>query len=281
MNIKVVYLLFIFMSASTYAHNDILSIRYQSGANVYIAELLVLALEKSGIEFEHVPIKNLPSQKRTLLLLGEDNAIDLTWTVTNVKREEQALAVKIPLDKGLLGYRIPLINKDTPDLFKNKFNTIDIRKVHFGLRFDWPDLEIFNHNELSTFSFSTYSQSFNLLKSGRIDAIPDGLLEVGSYKLAPELVYDKHVVLYYPSAVYFFVAKDNQILHDVLKQGLHLALEDGSWQKLFDKHFAQVIENVNLDKRTLIRLDNPTLPRTAPIDMPKYWFNKNNKVSNE
>jgi len=281
MNIKVVYLLFIFISASTYANNDIVSIRYQSGANGYIAELLVLALEKSGIEFEHVPIKNLPSQKRTLLLLGEDNAIDLTWTVTNVKREEQALAVKIPLDKGLLGYRIPLIHKKNPELFKNKRHTTDIRKLHFGLRFDWPDLEIFKQNELSTFSFTTNSQAINLLKSSRIDAIPDGVLEVGSYEYPPELTYDKHVVLYYPSAVYFFVAKENQILHDALERGLNLSLKDGSWQKLFDKHFSQVIKNVDLSKRTLIRLDNPLLPRTAPIDMPKYWFNKNNKVPNE
>jgi hypothetical protein len=281
MNIKVVYLLFIFISASTYANNDIVSIRYQSGANGYIAELLVLALEKSGIEFEHVPIKNLPSQKRTLLLLGEDNAIDLTWTVTNVKREEQALAVKIPLDKGLLGYRIPLIHKNNPELFKNKRHTTDIRKLRFGLRFDWPDLEIFKQNELSTFSFTTNSQAINLLKSSRIDAIPDGVLEVGSYEYPPELTYDKHVVLYYPSAVYFFVAKENQILHDALERGLNLSLKDGSWQKLFDKHFSQVIKNVDLSKRTLIRLDNPLLPRTAPIDMPKYWFNKNNKVPNE
>lgn len=281
MNMKVVCLLFFFMGTSTFANNDVLTIRYQSPANDYIAELFVLALDKSGQKFNCIPVKDLPSQKRTILLLGKDKSLDLFWTVTNVKREEQALAVKIPLDRGLLGYRIPLINKRTPDLFKNKQNTIDIRKVHFGLRFDWPDLEIFKQNELSILSFSSHSQANNLLKSGRIDAIPDGLLEVGSYKLQPELTYDKHVVLYYPSAVYFFVAKENQVLHDALEKGLNLSLKDGSWQKLFDKHFSHVIENVNLAKRTLIRLDNPTLPRTAPIDMPQYWYNKNNKVSNE
>lgn len=281
MNMKVACLLFLFISASTYANNDVLTVRYQSPANDYIAELFVLALEKSGDKFDCIPVKNLPSQKRTLLLLGEDKSLDLIWTVTNVKREEQALAVKIPLDKGLLGYRIPLINKSTPELFENTKNTIDIRKVHFGLRFDWPDLEIFKQNELSTLSFTTNNQAINLLKSRRIDAIPDGVLEVGSYKLPPELTYDKHVVLYYPSAVYFFVAKENQVLHDALEKGLNISLKDGSWQKLFDKHFSQVIENVNLDKRTLIRLDNPTLPRTAPIDMSEYWYNKKNKVSNE
>ena len=281
MNMKVVCLLFFFMGTSTYANNDVLTIRYQSPANDYIAELFVLALEKSGFAFNCIPVKNLPSQKRTLLLLGEDKALDLIWTVTNVKREEQALAVKIPLDKGLLGYRVPLIHKQNPELFKNKKYTTDIAKLRFGLSFDWPDLEIFKQNELSILSFSSYSQANNLLKSGRIDAIPDGLLEVGSYKLQPELTYDKHVVLYYPSAVYFFVAKENQQLHGALEKGLNLSLKDGSWQKLFDKHFSHVIENVNLAKRTLIRLDNPTLPRTAPIDMPQYWYNKNNKVSNE
>ncbi|WP_059364941.1 MULTISPECIES: transporter substrate-binding domain-containing protein [unclassified Pseudoalteromonas] len=281
MNMKVVCLLFFFMGTSTYANNDVLTIRYQSPANDYIAELFVLVLDKSGQKFNCIPVKDLPSQKRTILLLGKDKSLDLFWTVTNVKREEQALAVKIPLDRGLLGYRIPLINKRTPDLFKNKQNTIDIRKVHFGLRFDWPDLEIFKQNELSILSFSSHSQANNLLKSGRIDAIPDGLLEVGSYKLQPELTYDKHVVLYYPSAVYFFVAKENQVLHDALEKGLNLSLKDGSWQKLFDKHFSHVIENVNLAKRTLIRLDNPTLPRTAPIDISEYWYNTNNKVSNE
>jgi len=281
MNMKVAYLLFIFMGSSTYANNDVLTVRYHSPANDYIAELFVLALEKSDTKFNCIPIENLPSQKRTLLLLGKNKALDLAWTVTNVKREEQALAVKIPLDKGLLGYRIPLIHKKNPELFNNKKHTTDIKKLRFGLRFDWPDLDIFKQNELSTLSFSTNQQAINLLKSRRIDAIPDGVLEVGSYEYPPELTYDKHVVLYYPSAVYFFVAKENQILHDALERGLNLSLKDGSWKKLFDKHFSEVIKNVNLNKRTLIRLDNPLLPRTAPIDMPQYWYNKNNKVSNE
>jgi len=281
MNFKIGCLVFLFVGFNAFATSDIFTVRYQSPANDYIAELFFLALEKSDKKFNCIPVKNLPSQKRTLLLLGEDKALDLTWTVTNVKREKQALAIKIPLDKGLLGYRIPLIQKNNPDLFKNKQHTTDITKLHFGLRFDWPDLEIFNQNDLSTLSFSSKSQSINLLKSGRIDAIPDGLLEVGSYKLAPGLMYDEHVVLYYPSAVYFFVAKDNIVLHDALKTGLNLSLKDGSWQKLFDRHFSKLIENVNLEKRILIRLGNPTLPRTAPIDMPEYWYNKNNKVSNE
>jgi len=281
MNMKIAFILFLFMGFNSFAKNDVLNIRYHAPANDYIAELFVLALEKSGVEFNCIPVENLPSQKRTILLLGKEKVLDLAWTVTNVKREEQALAVKIPLDKGLLGYRIPLIHKDNLDLFKGKRHTTDIKKIRFGLQFDWPDLDIFDQNKLSTLSFSSHEQSLNLLKSKRIDAIPDGVLEVGSYKLPPELDYDKHVVLYYPSAVYFFVAKGNQILHDALEQGLHLALEDGSWQKLFDKYFTQVIAEVNLNSRVLIRLDNPTLPRTAPIDMPKYWFNKNNKVSNE
>lgn len=278
---KIAFILFILIGFNAFSKNDVMNIRYHAPANNYIAELFVLALEKSDFEFNCIPVENLPSQKRKILLLGKEKTLDLAWTVTNVIREEQALAVKIPLDKGLLGYRIPLIHKKNLDLFKGKQHTTDIKNIHFGLSFDWPDLEIFKQNELSILSFSSQSQANNLLKFGRIDAIPDGLLEVGSYKLQPELTYDKHVVLYYPSAVYFFVAKENQVLHDALEKGLNLSLKDGSWQKLFNKYFSQVIENVNLDKRTLIRLDNPTLPRTAPIDMHQYWYNKKNKVSHE
>jgi hypothetical protein len=80
------------------------------------------------------------------------------------------------------------------------------------------------------------------------------------------------MVMYYPSAVYFFVDKNNLKLYEALKEGLKTALKDGSWQILFDKHFAKTIERVQLKKRTLIRLKNPLLPRTAPTDIPEYWY---------
>ena len=268
-------LIILSMSAvSSFANEQPMLVRFSAPASDYIAELVVLALDKSGVSYRCEAVKNVPSQTRAIRLLGKENGIDLSWHVTNYDLEEQAKAVLIPIDKGLLGYRIAVVRSDTPDLFANMNSRYDMRNINFGLGFDWADLAIFRDNGIKTTQISDNNQHFNMLSLGRFDALPLSVLELNHTELTADTMFDEHVVIRYPSATYFFVAKENKALHSALTQGLKQAAVDGSWQQLFDKHFAKHIQAAHLEERRIIELENKTLPSTAPLDEAIYWYSK-------
>jgi len=81
------------------------------------------------------------------------------------------------------------------------------------------------------------------------------------------------VLLIYPTADYYFVNKQNTELAENLRQGLELALADGSFGRLFAAHFGPAIRRAQLDKRVLIELTNPLLPPQTPLARKELWFN--------
>lgn len=265
-------ILFFSLGINAKADESEMVVRFATPAHDYIAELVVLALDKSGLKYRCEAINSVPSQTRAVRLLGDKNGIDLSWHLTSKSLEQQANAVLIPLDKGLLGYRVSIVTEKNRALFKHVRSQFDLEKVTFGLGFDWADLAIFKANDFITTEISDITQQQNMLSLGRFDALPLSVLEMDESRLAPGLVYDPHIVIYYPAATYFFVAKNNETLHHALTLGLTLAQQDGSWQQLFDKHFKVLLEKANLQNRKVIRLKSHLLPASAPLEQKQYWY---------
>jgi len=83
-----------------------------------------------------------------------------------------------------------------------------------------------------------------------------------------------NIMLFYPQPVYFFVNKDRPKLAADLKAGLAKAQKDGSYKALFLDHHNDYIQKGNLNTRTLIRLNNPTLPANTPDIDTQWWLPK-------
>ena len=81
-------------------------------------------------------------------------------------------------------------------------------------------------------------------------------------------------MLYYPTAEYFFVNRDNVALAERIERGLRRALADGSFDRLFREHpvNATAFGKSNILKRRIIRLDNPLLPPETPFDQAELWW---------
>ena len=250
-------------------------VRITGGADPYIQALLQLALSYDQRDYKLHFVDNIPTQKRAIRLLGKDNGIDVFWSVTSSEREKLARAIRIPLVKGVLGYRLGIVRKSDVERMK-MLNTIgDIQGLYFGLRDDWPDYDIFIKNKLKVVSFQANGNAYNMLRSGRFDVLPLDVLNSSYVDGEPELQIDPYHVYYYPSAVYFFVAKDNLHLHHSLKSGLKAALADGRFDELFNKYFFKMLEDANLSSRKRIDLVNPLLPPSAPLSNAAYWYRKN------
>ncbi|RXE94697.1 substrate-binding periplasmic protein [Pseudoalteromonas phenolica] len=225
------------------------TVRITSGADPYVIALLNHTLSYQNEVHTLDFVKNIPTQNRAIRLLGAENGIDVFWSVTSDEREKQALAVRIPIVKGVLGYRLGVIKKSRLEFFTKLRSDGELKKLRYGLRTDWPDTVIFKDNDFNVLEYSQENSGYDLLEASRIDVLPIDALFANDIANMSDLTIDPAHVFYYPSAVYFFVDKNNKTLYQKLKVGLDKSIEDGSFDTLFNRHFENELAELALDKR--------------------------------
>jgi Bacterial extracellular solute-binding proteins, family 3 len=240
----------------------------------YPLALLQLAIQKSASDYQLIPSGELMSQYRTLRELGSANGPDVVWTMTSREREENYLPIRIPIDRGLIGWRLLIIHRD----HKENYLAISEKELKAKLAVqgnDWPDYVILKENHLRVFSASNFDAMFKMVESKRVDYFSRSVTEIW-----PELEQKKQMplvaapkwALYYPTALYYFVNKENKKLAKAIEQGLLRAIEDGSMKRLFLHHHGRALELANLKSRTVIQLTNPILPAETPLKNKALWF---------
>lgn len=79
-----------------------------------IKEILTMALEKTKSEFGPSELKsslNFMNGRRARASL-DSGELTIIWTSTSVEKEKSLRPIRIPIRKGILGYRVLLINAD-------------------------------------------------------------------------------------------------------------------------------------------------------------------------
>ncbi|MBX9705113.1 MAG: transporter substrate-binding domain-containing protein [Gammaproteobacteria bacterium] len=242
---------------------------------LYPIQLLKLALQKSGAEYQTKPSKRDMPQWRTLrhVELGID--LDVVWTFTTPEREANLLPIRIPIDRGLLGWRLLLVDEKNSKLFSLLKDAEQLKKLRAGQGHDWPDYPILQSNGFLVSPSSSYAGLFQMLKLNRIQYFPRAVSEIDIEIAArPEmgLAVAPKWILFYPAPLYFFVKKDKHELAKSIEKGLRMAIQDGSMRQLFLLHFGDVIRHAGFANREVIRLQNPLLTKATPIDQRDLWF---------
>lgn len=242
--------------------------------DAYALELLQLALDKADSGLQIAPSDKYMEQSRALAELELSRSVDVVWTMTSEEREARLLPIRIGIDKGLMGWRIALLGKGQEQLLASVRNVEDLRAFSAGQGHDWPDRYILEQAQLPVVTSSSYPSLFLMLAAGRFDYFPRSLLELDEELKSQQqgLVADPYVLLHYPSASYFFVAKDNQKLADILHRGLEKAVADGSFDQLFFAYYGETLRRAKLDMRRLIELENPLLPAATPLQRSELWL---------
>ena len=119
-------------------HADAVTITYPgqspgSNRSDYSLELLRLALKKNEEAYRLEPYPQELPKARTFLNMGEGEGIDVVWSTTSIVREELYLPVRIPIMKGLIGWRMPLVHKDNADLFSGVNDLQTFKTIEAGL----------------------------------------------------------------------------------------------------------------------------------------------------
>ena len=179
--------------------------------------------------------------------------------------DDGMLHVPVPLDRGLLGTRISFIRADQQAALNQVKTLDDLRKFALGQGEGWGDVKILEHNGLKIDTAPEYASLLTMLEKGRFTLFPRGATEiVAEFKTYhadhPALVIDQHLVIRYINPQYFYVAKNAPRLAERIEYGLKEMLKDGSFDAIYEKHFAAALAELKLDQRTVIEVENPFLP---------------------
>ena len=238
----------------------------------YYFELLkkVLDVTESKYGKAKIVFSQKMEQGRALVYLKNGKSIDIHWAGTSKKREEELKAIKIPLFKGLLGFRKFIIHKDNLEKFK-KINTLeDLKKYKACQGKHWPDTKILENAKIKVVKNTNYEAMFYQVKSKRCDYFPRAIFEanpeIDSRKdILPQLMVYENLALVYDFPMYFFVSKQNENLYKRVKEGLIILFETNEFDKFMmnhkvTKHIFPIEEKLDVKS---FKLDNPYI--RAPL----------------
>ncbi|MDX1297769.1 MAG: hypothetical protein R3260_05940 [Pseudomonas sp.] len=243
--------------------------------SIYELAQLQLALNKAGSPLHLEPSPYSMEQERALASLEHNDRLDVAWSMTTLDREQRLLPVRIPLDKGLFGWRIALLPSSRAELLKDVRSLDDLRQFSAGQGHDWPDSEILRSHSLPVITSSSYGSLFRMLQAQRFDYFPRAAIEIWGELEHPrgkQLVADQHVLLHYPTAMYFFFSRKRPELAETVRRGMERAIADGSFERLFQQHFAARLKRAQFAQRQVIELHNPLLPSATPLQRRELWF---------
>ncbi|APW39884.1 hypothetical protein RD110_23955 [Rhodoferax koreense] len=244
--------------------------RPESGSDVrygYYWRLLEAALQATEAEYGPFRLEQAPAvmnhQRSMEALVGGQIQVYLRVLLPPDYADRLAL-VPVPLDKGLSGYRVLLIHKDTQARLAGVRTLADLRAFTVGQGLGWADIDILANAQLRVVSGRNYEGLFDMLAGKRFDIFPRGINEVvAEYQrhrtAEPALAIDRSLLLAYPLARYFLVSQspEGQRLRRRLELGLERLRADGRMEKMYTAFKKDILHGLDLRGRRLIRIANP------------------------
>lgn len=245
-----------------------------------LVELIRLALEATvdlDGPFSMRPSATPMRESRYRFELKEGANVNIVWSTVTEELEQEFLPIRFPVRKGILGYRIFLIDEKNQDLFANIDSLDALRALRVGQGEDWNDVDVFKANGFRVVTGTDYEGLFKMLMAGRFDYFSRGINEAPDELAAraaqyPDMRVETNILLYYPWPKYFFVGKSNERLAGRIETGLRRLMQNGSYDRWFYTYHQAAIEVANLKDRRLFRIDNPLLPDSVPLDQAELWY---------
>ena len=274
----------IFITPNAYSQN-VINIRHAQGegdiAHSYFSEIIIEVLKRTTEDYGpavlNVTRENL-TQKRALKFLERGQDINIDWAGTNIERERKLRAIRIPLNMGLLGYRLLVIRKDRRAEFDKITSENQLKKLTACQGQHWPDSDILEDNGYTVNRTIRYELIWKMIDSKRCDYFPraiiEGYGETKSFASDKYTTYDK-ILIVYRFPMYFFVNSTNAKLAQRVEQGLGAMLEDDSLLAIMKKHPAShgAFPLSKYNNSQIFHITNKYLsPETRSLP-EKYWLN--------
>ena len=254
------------------------SLETASTIDEYPIKLLALALDQTGVSYQLIPSDNFLSKGKAIDRLQDNREINIVWGMTNVQREKDLLPIRIPIFKGLIGWRLLLIRQDMAERFTYIQQFEHLVKLSPLQGREWPDTKILQSNGFDVITERNQTSLMKMLGRAQGDFFPRSIIEVWEElersKVANEIQIQiqPSLGIRYPAAIYFFVNKKSVPLANLIETGLEKAIENGTYEALFVESYKTYIEKAQIENRTFYPLENAFLPEETPLDRKELWF---------
>ncbi|WP_415905634.1 hypothetical protein ACMXYW_06470 [Neptuniibacter sp. QD48_55] len=247
----------------------------------YFTTLLQNILESTAAEYgpSQVVYSSQMEQGRALYELTKGSKLDVYWAGTSISRERTLIPIRIPLLKGLLGFRASIIRAEDEEKFKAITSLEQLQELTACQGAHWPDSDILENAGMAVRRNPVYEHMFAELAEGRCDFFPRGIHEGGGEVAArlaiyPNLKLFTDFVIYYPFPMYFFVSSKNPELAERISKGLEANIDSGSLDQHLQNHpvTSRLFPMKQWKDKQIFVLDNPLLPRNTPTENNRYWI---------
>lgn len=243
----------------------------------YAIKMIQLANDHIEKKYKLVISQEPFSQSRIMTETSNGN-LDIFWSSSTSDLEARYRPIRINLFKGLLGYRIFIINKNNQAKFDNIKTLADLKKITIGQGRTWADGDILERNGFTVIKTNKYESLFYMVDGNRFDAFARGVHEpfdeLDRRKDLKDLVVEKNIMLSYKVPFYLFVDQKADELAKDLELGFERAIADGSFDAVFfnDPAVKKALTYANMKNRRVFELENPTLSKETPLDRKELWF---------
>lgn len=258
------------LTSIVFADDEVITLWERNFDTAPVNEILELAFKKTEDLFPVVRIQRSSTMEYpdALASLANNNGgeIDVLSAASSTTNDTEFYPIAFPVLKGLLGHRVCLIRKGEQASFDNILTVYDFtqKKMNICQGEFWPDTEVLKRNGLPIVTSKAYLPLFDMLQSGECDCFLRGVQEViPEYKAHQDLVdIEQSFLIQYPQPGFFYVNRENKRLVMRIELGLLRALDDGSYEELFNKLMAPQLSQLNLNRRISIRLNIPNMSET-------------------
>lgn len=246
---------------------EMMEVRYydrgeKDARHAYKFELIRAILESTRTEFGEyviIPFAEEPSAKRQSLLISEGKILNLLWAAPGTAiAEGEVISIPVDILRGLLGYRVCLINPANFPQAPIK----SLSQLQIGQGLNWADIEVYKYNGITPKQGPTFESLFEMLAAKRYHCLPLGADEAmytwrEKKALYPFLTLEPDLLIYYDYPIYLHISKRVPRLAARVELGLKKLQANGEFDRLFTKHHATDLAELNLKRRKVFCLRSP------------------------
>lgn len=249
----------------------------------YFWELLAAVLESNRHRYGDYEIVSYPipmNYARTVAEMspGGQGRVNVFVPATNPDLEKRLLPVRIPADKGLLGYRLFLIMPETQRRLENVRNVDDLRQFTIGQGVPWADSRILEANGFKLVLANDYAGLFRMLDARRFDLFSRGIDEIQrewqqQKANIPTLQIERKLILHYPMPRYYFVPRtpEGERMAERIEDGLQRLAKSGEFDRRYAVYKSAVLGDLDLGGRHILHIPNPLLTPAIPVSDKRWW----------
>ena len=198
---------------------------------------------------------------------------------TDQELEKSLRPIRIPLDKGVGGFRVFMIRREFQKQLDQVHTIQDLQRFTIGQSSAWNDSDILSQAGFNVTRGNDYEGLFAMLAAGRFDlfsrSVDEASQELEAHRQHfPDLIIERKLLLYYPLPRYLFVRRDviGERLARRIEEGFAIMQKNGSFDRLFADYRAPFERTLNLKERRLFRIPNPLLSAETPIKKTELWY---------